>query len=438
MDIPDAQAQTMSILDLPGSLGVNVDDIISFSEEGATHEDTGAGHTGAGILLVAKICDAVLHWGGYGDEDAQKVANLVARNLITCEASHVEGEHQISSDEHSNSGDMEREVPGKTVASMLKKLLDPTVPHPRHVHINSNEPVLLINFEQNFHPKDRNHVNDVVDATVEQLQQQWNVWPVRVYGHVGALTRRELEGAGNAAKYGDMRDGRFSMTLLNVVNTEIGGPSMPQLLDASCDAPEWRRYVRREVWRGRDLVSREEGEGSWSQQDDVAAAEADNASERSFRSENGDDDDQSVGSDELSLAIPKSPEQPESLGREDEATEAHEQGDLENGAHRESQHSAHLEESFESGIDDGDNDREAASATTQSEPPSQDVKHPTWERHDDSTSLIDLIRSQALMLAPFGIEDAGHGVGDIEGELTKSRSERVGSPSPEEDEFVVV
>ncbi|KIX92902.1 uncharacterized protein Z520_11378 [Fonsecaea multimorphosa CBS 102226] len=425
MDVAGASAQR-SILDLPGSLGVEVEDVVPFGDE-----HTNTANTGTGILLVAKICDALMNWGGYSDEDVRKVASLVARNLITWDSSHVKIEPDISIDEHS-----------KTVASVLKALLDPATPRSRHVHINSNEPVLLVNFDQPLRPKDRDRVNDVIDMTVEQLQQQWNIWPVRVYGRVGAVIPAKLS---DTASYGAMRGSGFSITLLNVVNTDIGGPSMPQLLDASCDAPEWTRYVRRQVWRGRDLVSRESGEGNWSQPDDIAA-DSENVSERSFRSENDDDDDQSVGSDALNLALPRSPEGPNPVNWEDEAAEEHEELDPETSTHEEPQQSAHLEENSAKGdIDEDENDVHAARATAQDEPPSQEVeaperhiRHPTWERHDDSTSLIDLIRSQVSMIAPFGTEDAGHGVGDIEGEVAKSRSEGAESPSTADDEFIVV
>ncbi|EXJ75205.1 uncharacterized protein A1O5_01901 [Cladophialophora psammophila CBS 110553] len=446
MDSSGAEAQKSIILDLPASFEVKVEDVISFSFEDEELEKTAAAHTGAGILLVAKICDALLSWGGCSDGDVRNVTDLTARNLITCESAHVEIEDEMNIDEHSNSRGKGMGVPAKTVESMLKGLLDPNVPRSKHLHINSNEPVLLVNFEQLLHPENRDWVNDVIDTTVLQLQQQWNIWPVRVYAHANPLTPRKIAGGGGATRRGDTLGDAFSITLLNVVNTDIGGPSMPQLLDAPCDAAEWNGYVRREVWRGREVVVREEGEGNWGQQE-VAAVDADNASERSFRSENDDDDDKSVGSDALNLVNSKSPRQPDSPEQEDGTAAQHAEVTPKTGAREDTPLLTHLEEDQVRGdMDDGnDNDQDVAQATTQKPPlpqefevPERHIKHPTWERHDDGTSLIDLIRSQVSMIVPFGTEDAGHGVGDIETDVAKSRSEKAESSSPSDEEFIVV
>ncbi|OAL40288.1 hypothetical protein AYO20_00024 [Fonsecaea nubica] len=448
MAIPSAQAQAQaqgSMLDLPGSIGVAVDDVIFSSEQDSAPKYTNTSQTtGAGILLVAKICDALSKWGGYGDDDVRGVGDLVAKNLITYNSSHVKIQSGTSVDEDSDSKGSGRDVPQKTVASMLKALVDPTVSRSRNVHVNSNEPVLLVNFDYPLLPNDTDWVNDVIDATVQELQHQWNIWPVRVYGYASPSTYIKPMATDASTSHEDVQCNGFSITLLNVVNTNIGGPSMPQLLDAPCDAPEWKRYVRQEIWREQHLVSREVGKEIWSPQGDSPAHD-DNASEQSFESGSDTEDDKSVGSDAANLATESNPEPAEAPEWDNEAAPEHEDVAREAAAHGETQTLAHSEEDLvESGIDEDDT-RDATQAPNQEEllskgfeAPERQVRHPTWERHGDSTSLIDLIRSQASLIAPFGTEDAGQGIGDIEGEGPNSRTEDVGSPSADEDEYIVV
>ncbi|OAG41513.1 hypothetical protein AYO21_04215 [Fonsecaea monophora] len=446
MAIPIAQAQAQgSMLDLPGSIGVTVDDVIFSSEEdSAPNYKNTSKTTGAGILLVAKICDALSKWGGYGDDDIRGVGDLVAKNLITCNSSHVEIESGTNVDEDSDSEGRARDIPQKTVASILKALLDPTGSRSRNVYVNSNEPVLLVNFDQPPLPKDTDRVRDVIDATVQELQHQWNIWPVRVYGYASPLTPRTQTASDAPSSQKDMQCDGFSITLLNVVNTNIGGPSMPQLLDAPCDAPEWKRYVRREIWREQQLVSREEGKEIWEPQGNSPGHD-DNASEQSFESGSDAEDDKSVGSDAANLATESNPEPAEAPQWDDEAVEEHEDAAREVTAHGETQPLAQPEEDLVEMRIDEDDGQDAGHAPIQEKPfsreseaPERQVRHPTWERHDDSTSLIDLIRSQASRIAPFGTEDAGQAVGDNEGEVSDPRTEGIESPSAGEDEYVVV
>lgn len=52
-----------------------------------------------------------------------------------------------------------------------------------------------------------------------------------------------------------------NVVLLNVVNTDIGGPSMVQLLDAAFHGEGWKEeLVLKEGWRGEDLLWRDEVE----------------------------------------------------------------------------------------------------------------------------------------------------------------------------------
>jgi len=234
----------------------------------------------------------------------------------------------------------------------------------------------------------------------------------------------------------------FSITLLNVVNTDIGGPSMPQLLDADCDAPEWHQILRREVWREHELVSREDFAG--------VGSDMDGASERSLESE--ESDVASVGSDALNLAGLREPLQthPDSQGAEPEAEEPF----AETGGNDRQQEVLTTDDTQECDrqlpaqcealaaetADDGENrEQYLAEAGTQEQLPEEDefpvknVEHPTWQRHDDNTSLLDLIRSQVSMIAPFGTEPAGHGVADMEGIVGRSAGTKAESARSSEN-----
>jgi dihydroxyacetone kinase len=50
----------------------------------------------------------------------------------------------------------------------------------------------------------------------------------------------------------------FSISILNVVNTNIGGPSMIRLLDDPCEAAGWTAPIRKETWEAKSTRTREE------------------------------------------------------------------------------------------------------------------------------------------------------------------------------------
>ena len=443
-----------SFLDLPRSHGVKVEDLITFNpEDGAAHhssksnsgDSTTTTTTGAGTILVSKILDGLAQWGNYTDEDAQKVGNLVAKNLITC--SSTQADQLASEPEDPTLVD----GPMRTVDAMFKGMLQQTIPRSRYVHMNSNEPVMLINFDGPMSAERRHLLEYVYNIAITDLQQKWNIWPVRVYA--GAF----LPGSGGE------KTGDFSITLLNVVNTEIGGPSMPQLLDSPCAAPEWNRCWRKEVWRGRDLVSREDDEKAWLGTGVVADDDYD--SEQSVTSA---DDNESVGSDALTLAILNNPRQMASespaVEREQDPTEEGENAGQEALEHDQPSAGTQTEEAVADDRDGSADAHDLAGASVQKQAlpeqpdlPAKHIDHPSWERQDDSTSLLDLIRSQASLIAPFGVGSGGHGVADIEGDVAEVKPDEpesssslkdVGSPgqkaeskqakSASDDDFVVV
>jgi triose/dihydroxyacetone kinase / FAD-AMP lyase (cyclizing) len=49
----------------------------------------------------------------------------------------------------------------------------------------------------------------------------------------------------------------FSITLLNVVNTDIGGPGMIELLDAPAEAVGWAAPVSKLTWEQRNQATRD-------------------------------------------------------------------------------------------------------------------------------------------------------------------------------------
>jgi len=219
--------------------------------------------------------------------------------------------------------------------------------------MNSNEPVVLINHGGGD--------SRLVDQTVAQLHHEHNIWPVRVY----------------AGQY--IPEKGTSVTLLNVVNTDIGGPSMVQLLDAPCEAPEWSRWQRREAWRERELLCREE----------QSLMGADDESEKSVIS---DDDDGSLNS------AGESEPEPE----QDDQFEQHDDGPSASGQSASPQNVPFSQDTAEP-------PEEIPLPQEPAEPepalPERRIEHPTWKRPDDGTSLLDLIRSQASLLVPFGKDE---------------------------------
>jgi hypothetical protein len=469
--ILNMDSNTVSLLDLPAHYGIKVLDMVHFrSEDPASSnpdypcEDVTAG---AGMLLVGKIIDALRHWeanGIYAEEDIAKVGALVTSNVKTVHSAQVCDEIERVISAGSEVSPSAWDVPRLAVELLLKGLLDTDVARDSVVHVNSNEPVVLVNLDGDeagqMNPQKRDMLNYVVDIATTELRSRWNVWPVRVYGGCCLATSKPEDG--HAAGDGVSVPG-FSITLLNVVNTDIGGPSMPQLLDAPCDEIEWNRVIRKELWRERELVSREDDVFVFDRPADVAP-DADNASEHSLGSEGHDDE--SVGSDAPRLAALDSLPQVAAISPVQEP----ELGEFVGGGDDNHQEVPTIEESqghrdhSPAPHDDPADDDDDTEAETQEQVAPQDIplperriEYPTWDRRDDSTSLLDLIKAQASMIVPFGTETPGHGVADVEGnvaevgsaEVESGSSPEVAEPaaaeaqqtqeaSPSDDEYVVV
>jgi dihydroxyacetone kinase len=213
----------------------------------------------AGTVLVHKVSGALAARGA-SLEDVYKVAKLTAENIVSIGASldhvHVPGRAppDPNSDEILASEEVEvgmgihnepgsgREVVDlpELVTKMLKQLLDWKDEDRAYLRVNSNEVVLLIN---NLGGVSVLELGGITAEVVGQLEKSYNIKPVRV---LAGTYMTSLNGLG------------FSISILNVVNTNIGGPSMIQLLDDPCEATGWTAPIRKETWEAKSTRTREE------------------------------------------------------------------------------------------------------------------------------------------------------------------------------------
>jgi hypothetical protein len=194
------------------------------------------GGAGAGWVLAVKIAGAAAAMG-CGLKDVAKVASLVGGNVGTV---------STTSDTY-GPDPIDEEVPGPllggVVGQMLGRLLKPNEMGMVPLRVNSNEPVLLVNVWGGYI---RSEVALLVSYIVAQLHAGYGIRPVRVYAG------EYLPAADGKEEEDEEKKKGFSISILNVVNTEIGGPSMIQLLDAPTRAPGWAVGVTKEEWEGRE------------------------------------------------------------------------------------------------------------------------------------------------------------------------------------------
>lgn len=269
----------------------------------------------ASVVLAMKICGALASMG-YDSKTVHNVGKLVRNNMMSADAPVEEKGMSFSG------------IPA-AVEGMLDGLFKPWWPNKkrvRSVNFNSNEPVLLIN---DFGRCGGVKLGTIVSEVLDQLHGKHNVWPVRVY-------------AGSFIQ-GDNAEGpEFSVTLLNVVNTDIGGPSMIQLLDHPCNTLGWNGCMRREVWNGRDLLERFEKE-----------------------------DEPTNKMQSLDLKDDAADEEVEELDDDGDETETEDSG----------------QDKTPYSYDDPFEKREP-------------VHHPSWEHSTKSESLIDLVKNQGSKDSP--------------------------------------
>ncbi|KAI1350239.1 Dak1 domain-containing protein [Xylaria sp. FL0043] len=240
--------------------GLQVEMLVVGDDVGVGREKGGkVGRRGiAGTVLVHKIAGALAAQGAALDQ-VFKVAKLTAENLISVGASlehvHVPGrapldpkaEGSLGADEvevgmgihnEAGSGRAKVELP-ELVKTMLSQLLDKNDKDRAYLNVNSNEVVLLVN---NLGGVSVLELGGITTEVVKQLAG-WGIRPVRI---LSGTYMTSLNGLG------------FSITLLNVVNTDIGGPSMIQLLDYPCEATGWSAPVSKNTWEAKNTNTRED------------------------------------------------------------------------------------------------------------------------------------------------------------------------------------
>ncbi|KAH8664136.1 Dak1 domain-containing protein [Xylariales sp. PMI_506] len=261
--------------------GINVEMVVVGDDVGVGREKGGkVGRRGiAGTVLVHKIAGALAAQGASLDQ-VYKVAKLTADNLVSVGASleHVHvpgrappdrnsteslglGEVEVGMGIHNEpgSGRAKVELP-QLVSAMLFQLLDQKDRDRAFLNVNSNEVVLLVN---NLGGVSVLELGGITTEVIKQLQQR-SITPVRI---LSGTYMTSLNGLG------------FSISLLNVVNTDIGGPSMIQLLDYPCEATGWTAPISKNTWEARNTATREDTAG-YSQELQPSGLEYDAASNR--------------------------------------------------------------------------------------------------------------------------------------------------------------
>lgn len=240
--------------------GATIDMVVVGDDVGVGRARAGkVGRRGiAGTVLVMKIAGA-LAARGYGLPEVARVAGLVAKNLVSVGASlehvHVPGrvvgkkeEGGLAEDEvelgmgihnEPGSGRERAELP-VLVGKMLRQLLDQKDKDRAFLNVNSNEVVLLVNNLGGLSPLE---LGGITTEVVTQLHKSWGIKPVRL---LAGTYMTSLNGPG------------FSISLLNVVNTDIGGPGMIQLLDDPCEATGWAAPIAKETWEEKNVATRED------------------------------------------------------------------------------------------------------------------------------------------------------------------------------------
>ncbi|KAB5575637.1 Dak1 domain-containing protein [Coniochaeta sp. 2T2.1] len=237
--------------------GVNVEMVVVGDDVGVGRAKAGkVGRRGiAGTVLVHKIAGA-LAAQGRSLKEVVKVADLAAKNLVSVGASleHVHvpgrradeaqylavGEVEIGMGIHNEPGSSKEKIElPELVSKMLGQMLDKSDKDRAFLEVNSNEIVLMVN---NLGGVSVLEMGGITAEVVSQLEKTHGIRPVRI---LSGTYMTALNGLG------------FSISLLNVVNTDIGGPSMIELLDAPCEAVGWAAPISKGSWEAKNTATRE-------------------------------------------------------------------------------------------------------------------------------------------------------------------------------------
>lgn len=195
-------------------------------------------------MLLAKIAGAVAQMG-YQLEDVKRVTRLVGQNLGSVQATGLRGRSWEEQQVEQYGKDGERDSLEEQVRKLLSRLLKAGVDPEKAgagFYVNSNEPVLLVDTGRGYRGTSRREMEALMTQIVGQLRRDYNLIPVRVYA----------AGEGVAGMGGGKTDDGFGITILNVVNSNLGGPSMIQLLDAPYKVEGWNAVVTKEEWEQSD------------------------------------------------------------------------------------------------------------------------------------------------------------------------------------------
>lgn len=183
--------------------------------------------------LLLKICSATAA-RGYSLEEVLRVGRLVVKNLLS-----VGSSLRPDAPDGLASSPSEPDMSSR-VRDMVARMLDPKLRDPSFVELNSNEAVLHVSGHRGLTILE---MGAITSEAVKQMAR-WQVRPVRIYTE----SVSELSGRGHER----VQDRNFALTILNVCNTDIGGPSMIQLLDAPAEAVGWTAFVKSTSWEAKN------------------------------------------------------------------------------------------------------------------------------------------------------------------------------------------
>lgn len=204
------------------------------------------------LLLTAKIAGAAAELG-YEFAEVRRLVGLVGDNVGTV------------------AGSIEKRVARADGTEVAKEMLSRLLHHPgdddhnpsqspkskMRMRVNSNEPVLLLNLSMHDNgnrEKEKETIKTLLPSLLTLLSTTpYNIRPVRVYIDTETYSPLSLNKTPSPPINSNSKASLpfdFSISILNVVNTELGGHSMVQLLDHPSASPGWagKGLIGKEDW----------------------------------------------------------------------------------------------------------------------------------------------------------------------------------------------